>query len=468
MKKFLDEDFLLQNRTAVKLYHEYAENMPIFDYCCHIPPKDICEDRKFESITELWLGDGAFGDCDKWHAMRQCGVEEDYVTGLKSNEEKFMKYAEVVPYTIGNPLYIRTHLELKKYFGINDLLSPKTAKSVYERANEKLKKFSARRFIEMSGVRTLCTPCDPVETLEWHIKMRNDDTMKFSVLPTFSPDKCLEIGSGEDFRSWVKQLETSVAGKIEKLADFENALEQRVKFFDSIGCVSADHELAVVEYENAERSEIEKIFVKVMKKKKLVKGDVVKYKGYILRYLARLYNKYGWTQQFHIGALRTSFKSTVKNADAGIAPIEDETFVSKLVTLLHELDESNELPKTILYCLNPRDNEVVASMINCFRHEDVAGKVQFCGGKWFNDHPYGIGSHVTALSSVALISKFIGATTNSGSLTAFTKHDFFRRIICNRLGELIENGEYPSDLEFVGMIVQDICYNNAVDYFKKD
>ncbi len=469
MKKFLDKDFLLETETAKVLYHDYAEQMPIFDYHCHIPAKDIYEDRKFRSLTQVWLVDGHFGDHYKWRSMRQSGVSEDYITGDKSDEEKFMKYAEMIPFAIGNPLYHWTHLELKKYFGITDVLSPKTAKKIYDECNEKLETLTARKFIEMSNVKTICTTDDPVDSLEWHIKMKNDPTMKFTVLPAFRPDKGVNIELDYFFIPWVKELSKVVGYEINDLSAFEKAFEDRVKFFDSVGCVVSDNAIDVFMYEDATKEEVEKIFVKGLNGEKLTNSEIEKYKGYMLLFLGRLYNKYGWVQQYHIGALRNNSLRALKKlgADIGFDAIEDQPFAAKLSKVLGNLDETDELPKTILYCLNPRDNEVLATIMNCFQHEGISGKMQFGSGWWFNDQKYGMETQMESLSSVALISKFVGMLTDSRSFLSYPRHEYFRRILCNKFGNLIENGEYPCDIEFVGKIVQDICYNNAVNYFKK-
>ena len=469
MRQFLDEDFLLENETAKTLYHKYAEGMPIFDYHCHIPPKDIFEDRRFRSLTQVWLVDGHFGDHYKWRAMRQSGISEEYITGDKSDEEKFMKYAEMIPYAIGNPLYHWTHLELKRYFGITETLSPATAKRIYDAANEKLKTLTARKFIEQSNVKTICTTDDPVDSLEWHIKMKADKTMKFTVLPAFRPDKGINVELDYFFIPWIEALGKAVGYKVDSLDQFEKAMAERIAFFDSVGCVVSDHALDVVMYEPATREEVAQVFIKGLAGEKLTYDEIAKYKGYVLLFLGRLYKKYGWAQQYHIGALRNNSKRALKNlgADTGFDAIEDQTFASKLSAILGNLDETDELPKTILYCLNPRDNEVLATIMNCFQHEGVSGKIQFGSGWWFNDQKYGMETQMDSLSSVALISKFVGMLTDSRSFLSYPRHEYFRRILCNKFGKLIENGEYPADIEFVGKIVQDICYNNAVNYFKK-
>ena len=469
MKPFLDKDFLLETETAKILYHDYAEDMPIFDYHCHIPPKDIYEDRKFRSLTEVFLVDGHAGDHYKWRAMRQMGVPENYITGDKSDKEKFMKYAEMIPYAIGNPLYHWTHLELKKYFGITETLSPATAGKIYDECNKKLETLSARKFIEMCNVKTICTTDDPADSLEYHLKMREDKTMSFKVFPAFRPDKAVNVENTRIFKDWLKRLETTVGYGIGDLATFKRALSERVEFFDKAGCFLSDHSLEVVMFERASEKEAEDIFKKALAGEVLSEKELAKYKGNILVFFGRLYNKYGWAQQYHIGALRNNSKKAFEKlgADTGFDSINDSNFAPNLSAVLSSLEETNELPKTILYCLNPRDNEVIATLINCFQSEGIAGKIQFGSGWWFNDQKSGMEKQMDALSSVALISKFVGMLTDSRSFMSYPRHEYFRRILCNRFGNLIERGEYPCDIPFVGKIVQDICYNNSVNYFKK-
>ena len=469
MKEFLGEDFLLETNTAKTLYHDFAENMPIFDYHCHIPIKDIFEDRKFRSITQVWLVDGHCGDHYKWRAMRQFGIAEKYITGDATDEEKFLKYAEMIPYTIGNPLFHWTHLELKKYFGITDILSPKTAKRIFDECNEKLKDMSARTFIEMSGVKVVCTTDDPVDTLEYHVGLSKESGLKFKVLPAFRPDNAINIERKGFFGPWLDRLEKVVGYKICDLKSLEKALTERAELFDSVGCVLSDHALDTVEYEASTEEEVDAIFKKALSGENLSKTEIAKYKGYILVFLGRLYKRLGWAQQYHIGALRNNSSRALKNlgVDTGFDSIGDSTFAPQLSAILCALDETNELPKTILYCLNPRDNEVIAGLMNCFQGGEVAGKIQFGSAWWFNDQKFGMISQMRSLSSLSLISKFIGMLTDSRSFMSYPRHEYFRRILCNEFGNLIENGEYPNDVEFVGKIVQDICYNNAVNYFKK-
>lgn len=463
MKKFLDEDFLLSTETAKKLYHTYAEKMPIFDFHCHLNPKEIYEDKQYRSLTEVWLG----GDHYKWRLLRESGIDEELITGSSSDIEKFRAYAAVMPSMIGNPIYGWTHLELRRFFGIYDILSPETADSIYERAGEKLKTLTARALITMSNVRTICTTDDPADTLEYHVALAKDTSFTTRVLPSFRPDKAINIDR-ETFLPWLEALAKVTGYPITSYAELRRALSDRVDFFDSVGCVVSDHALDEVMAEPCTDEEAAQIFDRALGGEKLSYSDVSKYKANLLIYLGKLYAKKNWVMQYHIGALRNNSLRNYRRIgpDTGYDAIHDSTFAPKLSYLLCALDEQDELPKTILYCLNPRDNEVLATLMNCFQG-GVPGKVQFGSGWWFNDQKDGMRRQMEALMSVGLISRFVGMLTDSRSFLSYTRHEYFRRILCDKLGALIENGEYPNDLPTVGKIVEDVCYNNAVNYFKK-
>ena len=464
MKQFLDKDFILETETASKLYHEYAETMPIFDFHCHLSIAEIYEDKKFRSITEAWLG----GDHYKWRLMRELGVDESYITGDKPDYEKFVKYAEVMPYAIGNPIYHWTHLELQRFFGINDILSPATAKKIYDEANEKLKTLSARKLITMSNVKTLFTTDDPIDDLHYHKLLAEDKTFDVKVAPAFRPDKAINI-TLPTFVPYIEKLGEAAGISIDGIDSLCKALTNRIEYFDKAGCVCSDHALDVVMYVSATREEVDEIVKKALKGKWLTRLEEGKYKGYILVHLGRQYARLGWVQQYHIGALRNNSSRYMRllGADTGFDAIEDQPFAGRLARILDALDQTDELPKTILYCLNPRDNEVLATIINCFQQSGIVGKLQFGSAWWFNDQKDGMERQLTALSQVALLSKFVGMLTDSRSFLSYTRHEYFRRVLCNMLGNLIEKGEYPCDIETVGKIVEDICYNNAVEYFKK-
>ncbi len=464
MKEFLDKDFILDTDTAKTLYHDYAEKMPILDFHCHLSCREIYEDKKFRSITEAWLG----GDHYKWRLMRELGVDESYITGDKSDIEKFRKYAEVIPYTIGNPIYHWTHLELRRFFGIYDILSPETADKIYEEANKKLETLTARKLIEMSNVSKIFTTEDPIDDLKWHKLLKKDKTFKTTVMTAFRPDKAINIEL-DWFRSYISSLETASGVKIDGIKSLCKALAQRIDYFDSVGCVCSDHALDVVMYEPATEEEVDIILQKALKGETLTGSEVEKYKGYILIFLGKQYHAHKWVQQYHIGALRNNSTRYMKTLgpDCGFDSIEDQPFAKKLGCILDSLDVSDQLPKTILYCLNPRDNEVLATMMNCFQQGGTVGKIQFGSAWWFNDQKDGMSKQMESLMQVGLISKFVGMLTDSRSFLSYTRHEYFRRILCNKLGALIENGEYPNNVEFVGKIVEDICYNNADRYFTK-
>ncbi len=464
MKKFMDKDFVLRNETAKTLYHDYAENMPIFDYHCHLPIQEIYEDRKFSNITECWLG----GDHYKWRLMREMGVDESYITGDKDDYEKFLKYAEVMPYAIGNPIFHWTHLELQRYFDINEILSPKTAKEIFDKCNEKLQTLTARKMITMSNVKRIFTTDDPIDDLRFHKLLKEDKSFEVEVVPAFRPDKAINIEL-PTYVPYIAKLADAANVKIDGIDSLCEALTKRIEFFDSVGCVCSDHALDVVMFAPATKEQVDKIVKKALGGDDLTQHEIEQYKGYILVHLGRQYARLHWVQQYHIGALRNNSARYMRELgpDTGFDAIEDRTFAKKLSMLLDTLDGTNELPKTILYCLNPRDNEVLATIMNCFQQAGVVGKMQFGSAWWFNDQKDGMERQLTALSQLGLLSKFVGMLTDSRSFLSYTRHEYFRRIVCNMLGELIEEGEYPADIEFVGSVVQDICYNNAVNYFKK-
>lgn len=464
MKKFMDKDFVLRNETAKTLYHDYAENMPIFDYHCHLPIQEIYEDRKFSNITECWLG----GDHYKWRLMREMGVDESYITGDKDDYEKFLKYAEVMPYAIGNPIFHWTHLELQRYFDINEILSPKTAKEIFDKCNEKLQTLTARKMITMSNVKRIFTTDDPIDDLRFHKLLKEDKSFEVEVVPAFRPDKAINIEL-PTYVPYIAKLADAANVKIDGIDSLCEALTKRIEFFDSVGCVCSDHALDVVMFAPATKEQVDKIVKKSLGGDDLTQHEIEQYKGYILVHLGRQYARLHWVQQYHIGALRNNSARYMRELgpDTGFDAIEDRTFAKKLSMLLDTLDGTNELPKTILYCLNPRDNEVLATIMNCFQQAGVVGKMQFGSAWWFNDQKDGMERQLTALSQLGLLSKFVGMLTDSRSFLSYTRHEYFRRIVCNMLGELIEEGEYPADIEFVGSVVQDICYNNAVNYFKK-
>lgn len=464
MKEFLGNDFVLRTETAKKLYHDYAENMPIFDFHCHLPVQQIYEDKKFATVTEVWLG----GDHYKWRLLREFGVDESYITGDKSDWEKFQKFAEVLPYAIGNPIYVWSHLELSRFFGINDVLCPATAKSIYDRANEKLQTLTARQLIQGSNVKKLFTTDDPIDDLHYHKALKQQGTFPVEVYPAFRPDKAINIELN-GYVEYIQKLSNVCGYPIDGVQSLCKALSDRIDYFDSVGCVCSDHALDVVMYQDATAEQVDAIIKIALSGGKLTNEQVQMYKGYVLVHLGREYSAHKWVQQYHIGALRNNSSRYMRllGADTGFDAIEDQPFAKKLASLMNKLDETDQLPKTILYCLNPRDNEVLATLINCFQQSGVSGKIQFGSAWWFNDQKDGMTRQMTALMQVGLLSKFVGMLTDSRSFLSYTRHEYFRRILCDLLGEILENGGYPYEVEFVGKIVQDVCYNNAIDYFSK-
>lgn len=465
MKQFMDDNFLLNNKTAEKLYHDYAKEMPIFDYHCHLNPKEIAENKKYRNITEIWLG----GDHYKWRAMRINGIEEKYITGDASDKEKFIKWAETMPICIGNPLYHWTLLELKIYFNINTRLSPDTAEEIWEKCNEMLKRdeFSARELIKRSNVKVVCTTDDPADSLEYHIAMAKDSTLGFKVLPAFRPDKAINIDK-EGFAVWLCKLGTAAGIEIKTFEDLKKALAQRIEFFHQVGCRLSDHALDSVAYREGTEEEASNILEKALADSVLTEAEIQKYKTQMLLFLGREYAHRNWVMQLHIGAIRNNSKRMLKRlgADTGYDAIGDYVFAEALANTLNALDETDELPKTILYCLNPRDNEVLGSITGCFQREGIPGKIQFGSGWWFNDQKDGIIRQMTTLANLGLLRRFIGMLTDSRSFLSYARHEYFRRVLCNLLGEWVENGEAPEDMELLENMVRDICFNNARNYFQ--
>ncbi|PKM49655.1 MAG: glucuronate isomerase [Firmicutes bacterium HGW-Firmicutes-7] len=464
MKKFMDQDFLLMNETAKLLYHKHAKVMPICDFHCHLSAQEIAEDKHYNNITELWLG----GDHYKWRVLRTNGIAEEFITGEKPAYEKFMKWAQTVPEAIGNPIYHWTHLELQRYFKIDETLSPLTAEMVWEKCNAQLEsgEITARSLIKNSNVKVICTTDDPLDSLEFHRAIAADESFDVKVLPTFRPDKAINIELGW-FVDWIASFEGIIGKPILQLQDLTHHLVKRIEWFHENGCVISDHALDIVQYQEATYEEANNIFIKGLKKESLTDEDMKKYKGYMLRFFGREYARLGWSMQVHIGALRNNSTRMLKElgADTGFDSIHDGLVAKDLSNLLDSLDVTNELPKTILYCLNPRDNEVLATMLGNFQGGGIPGKLQFGSGWWFNDQKDGMERQMEALSQLGLISRFVGMVTDSRSFLSYTRHEYFRRILCNKIGTWVENGEYPPDLEYLGQIVENICYNNAMKYF---
>ena len=462
MKPFIHEDFLLNNEIAKKLYHHYAKELPIIDYHCHLDPQEIYENIKFRNLSHAWLG----GDHYKWRLMRANGTLEDYITGSKAPEEKFLAWAEVVPQLLGNPLYHWTHLELKRFFNVDDLLSPKTANMIYSNVTKQLETLSARKLIEMSRVEIICTTDDPTDSLIWHQKIKDDQSFKTKVIPAFRPDKAVNIELPW-FQSWVQQLENAVGTQIKTLDDFKKALEERIIYFHERGSRLADHGIDHFVYEKATEEQIRRIFKKALKKEELTQTEIKQYKGHMMVFFGKAYKKHGWVQQYHIGALRNVSTRMLEKLgpDTGFDAINDQLFANALKNCLNALDETNDLPKTIIYTLNPRDFESAITIMQGFQGEGIPGKIQFGSSWWFLDTIDGMTKQIKALANNGLLSKFVGMLTDSRSFLSYPRHEYFRRLLCNIIGEEVEKGYFPEDYEILGKLVQDISYYNAKTYF---
>ena len=464
MKKFLDEDFLLSTRVAEELFHAYGAKMPILDYHNHLPPAQIAGNIKFENITQAWLK----GDHYKWRAMRANGIDEHFITGEASDFEKFEKWAQTVPFTVGNPLYHWTHLDLKNVFGIHDLLTGANAKAIYEETSKKLRNdLPVRKILEHFNVKVLCTTDDPLDSLEFHQQIRNEK-ITLKVLPAFRPDRAMAIENGKDFNAYLDSLSALTDIDVNSWNKFQNAMGQRHDFFHHQGCRLSDHGLETFYAEDFEESEIAGIFLKARSGKNLEHLDVLKFKSACLIEFARLDAARNWTQQFHIGAIRNNNTRLFKRlgADSGADSVGDFFVARPMAKFLDKLDLEGTLPKTIVYNLNPALNEVFATMVANFNDGSIAGKMQFGSAWWFLDQQEGIEAQLKTLSNMGLLSRFVGMLTDSRSFLSFPRHEYFRRILCNLIGRDVENGELPNDIKWLGQMVEDICFYNAERYFQ--
>lgn len=464
MKAFLNEDFLLQTPTAQTLYHDFAAKMPIIDYHNHLVPQQIAEDKQFDNITQIWL----YGDHYKWRAMRAHGVNEKYITGNSSDEEKFMKWAETVPYTMRNPLYHWTHLELQRYFGVTELLNKDSAKRIYDHCSALLrtKEYSVRNLLLKMNVKALCTTDDPIDNLSYH-KQIAASGFEIKVLPTFRPDKAMGVDDELIFVEYVNALSAAAGQSIRSLADYKAAIKARHDFFHEAGCRLSDHGLEHIYAEEFTEEEIELIFERLITGKLISKKEKWQFKSAMLVYFAHLDHARGWTQQFHLGAIRNNNARLLGSLgpDTGFDSIGDFEQAKPLSAFLNHLDSTNQLAKTILYNLNPRDNELLATMTGNFQDGTIVGKMQFGSGWWFLDQKDGMEKQINALSNMGMLSHFVGMLTDSRSFLSFPRHEYFRRILCNLLGQDVENGELPADIAWLGKLVEDISYKNASAFF---
>ncbi|MDT0676519.1 glucuronate isomerase [Autumnicola musiva] len=464
MTNFIEEDFLLENSFAKELYERYAKDMPIIDYHCHLPVQDIAEDRQFKNLTEIWIA----GDHYKWRAMRALGIEEKYITGNSSDEEKFQKWAETIPYTMRNPLYHWTHLELQRYFGITDLLNEKNAKKIYNQCNSLLatQAYSTRNLLKKMNVKVVCTTDDPADDLKHHKKIA-EDGFEVKVLPTFRPDGLLNIES-DDFAAYLKRIGNQTKIDIKDFDSLIKAVASRIEYFHQHGCRLSDHGLERMLAEDFSKDEIDNLLKKKLAGENLTVKESEKYQSALLLKLGSLYAAKNWTMQLHLGPVRDTNSKLLNQIgkDAGVDSIGDLNQAKPLAKFLDTLNKNEDLPKTILYNVNPSDNEVMATMAGNFMSDSRKGKIQHGSAWWFLDQKDGMEKQLNSLSNMGLISCFVGMLTDSRSFLSVPRHEYFRRVLCNLFGKDIENKELPEDIEWIGKIIKDICYYNAESYFE--
>ncbi len=465
MKNFMDRDFLLETETARKLFHDYAAVTPVLDYHCHINPREIAEDRHFDNITQVWLG----GDHYKWRFMRSCGVEEKYITGDASDYDKFCKWAKCLGKAIGNPLFHWSHLELQRYFNYHGVLNEKTADEVWNLCNAKLQEpsMSARNLIKQSNVTLLCTTDDPIDTLEWHRMIAEDSTFDVKVLPAWRPDRAMNIEK-PDYLDYLDLLaQAAGTGDITTFGQLCDALLIRMEYFASMGCNISDHGLEYMMYVPVSSDEVEAIFLKRLNHMILTSEEILKFKTAFMLFVGREYARLDWAMQLHYGCKRDNNTAMYEKigVDTGFDCINTNTPSAPLADYLNALNYTGELPRTIIYSLNPNDNQAIGTIIGCFQDDTAVAKIQQGSAWWFNDHRTGMEEQMTTLASEGNLSGFIGMLTDSRSFLSYTRHEYFRRILCNLLGKWVENGEFPADMDVLGEIVTDISYHNAKRYF---
>lgn len=464
MQPFLGEDFLLQSEHARRLYFDYAKDMPVIDYHNHLPPAQIANNHSFENLTQVWL----YGDHYKWRAMRTNGIDESFITGNKSDYEKFEQWAKTVPYTLRNPLYHWTHLELQRYFNVHELLKPETARNIYDKCSSLLQTpaYTTRGLLQQMNVKIVCTTDDPLDSLEHHQQLRKEGG-DLTMLPAFRPDAAMNADNAAAFNHYVGRLEQVADTNISNYNDYLEALKQRHDYFAANGCSVSDHGLEEIYAVDYMAGEIERIFTKLRASQSLTLEERLKFKSDMLYHFAIWDHEKNWVQQYHLGALRNNNARMLQQLgpDTGWDSIGDFSQARALSKFMNRLDSSNQLAKTIIYNLNPADNELMATMIGNFNDGSVAGKIQWGSGWWFLDQKDGMTRQINALSNMGLLSKFVGMLTDSRSFLSFPRHEYFRRLLCNILGSEIESGELPNDPDWIGQVVKDICFNNAQTYF---
>lgn len=467
MKPFMNDDFLLSSDTAVTLYHEFAKDQPIFDYHCHLNPKEIAENRQFNNLAEIWLE----GDHYKWRAMRAAGVEEYFITGAATAWEKYQHWAQTVPQCLGNPIYHWVHLELARPFGIQGkIFSPQTADEIWQECHVKLAQpeFSTCGILRQMNVKMVGTTDDPLDDLRYHKQIVEDVDFDIEVTPTFRPDRVFKIERA-DFNDYLVKLGEQAGISIQKFADLQQVLLQRLAHFDRHGCKAADHGIEIVRFAPIPaESVLDHILQKKRQNQALDENEIAQFSTAIQVWLGKEYHRLGWVMQYHIGAIRNTNSRMFQllGADSGYDSIGDRSYAEALAALLDQMDRTDQLPKTILYCLNPRDNEMIAAMIGNFQGGGIKGKIQFGSGWWFNDQKDGMQRQLQQLAQLGLLSQFVGMLTDSRSFLSYTRHEYFRRILCEMIGNWVENGEAPNDMALLGTMVKNICYANAKNYFK--
>ncbi len=465
MQPFMDKDFMLNTDTAKQLYHDFAEDMPIVDYHCHINPQEIYEDRKFDNITQVWLG----GDHYKWRQIRSNGVDEKYITGNDSTDrEKFQAWAETMPKLIGNPLYHWSHLELRKYFGFQGHLNGDTAEEVWNLCNAKLQEdgMSVRNLIRQSNVRVICTTDDPVDSLEWHEKIAADETFEVQVLPAWRPDKAMNVEK-PTYADYIATLSKVSGISVTDFASLKEALKNRMNYFAKHGCCVSDHALEYVMYVPADEDELNAVLAKSLNHGAVTKEEELKFKTAFMLFVAKEYHRMGWAMQLHYGCKRdnNAYMFEKMGADTGFDCINNYAPSAQMADFLNALSATNEIPKTIIYSLNPNDDASIGTILGCFQSPETAGKLQQGSAWWFNDHFKGMTDQMTSLANLGCFGNFIGMLTDSRSFLSYTRHDYFRRILCRLIGGWVEEGMYPNDQKALESIIKDICFNNAVNYF---